>query len=325
MSKTRIGYHASHEQYAPSELLRLTQNVEKAGCSLAMCSDHLVPWSERQGHSGYTWSWLGSALQATQLEFGTVTAPGQRYHPVILAQKIATLAEMFPGRVWVALGSGELMNEHVTGEKWPEKSRRNQRLLESFRIMKALLQGETVSHDGHIKVDRAKLWTKPASMPLLVGAAITAQTAEWMGSWADGLVTIGQDYDVLAKIIEAFRRGGGKSKPIFLQEQIAYAPTYEDAITQAHDQWRFSVFKSTILADTAMPEDIDEISKYVREEDVKKSVRVSDDLQEHREWLQRNVDLGFDRIYLHNVCRKNQDFFERFRESVFPNLKGVSL
>jgi G6PDH family F420-dependent oxidoreductase len=231
---------------------------------------------------------------------------------------------MFPGRIWVALGSGELMNEHVTGDKWPEKSHRNQRLLESFQIMKALLRGETISHDGLIKVDRAKLWTKPPAMPLLVGAAITAQTAEWMGSWADGLVTIGQDYDVLEKIIDAFRRGG-KSKPIFLQEQIAYAPTYEDAMAQAHDQWRFSVFKSNILADTGMPEDIDEISKYVRAEDVKTSVRVSADLQEHREWLQRNVDLGFDRIYLHNVCRKNQDFIAKFREFVFPTLKGASL
>src|SRR5215203_2693151 len=123
-----IGYHASHEQFPPSELLALVQEAERAGFAAAMCSDHLAPWGTAQGNSGFAWAWLGAAMQATALPFGVVNAPGQRYHPAIIAQAAATLAEMFPGRFWVAFGSGQAMNEQVTGERWPPKPERNQRL-----------------------------------------------------------------------------------------------------------------------------------------------------------------------------------------------------
>jgi coenzyme F420-dependent glucose-6-phosphate dehydrogenase len=143
---TRIGYHASHEQFRPSTLLACVQQAEQAGFEAAMCSDHFHPWNEDQGQSGFAWSWLGSALQATTLTMGTVCAPGQRYHPAIIAQAAATLAEMHPDRFWVALGSGQSLNEHVTGGGWPTKAERNERLLECVEIMRALWRGETVIH-----------------------------------------------------------------------------------------------------------------------------------------------------------------------------------
>ena len=105
---TVIGFHNSHEQVHPADLLRAVQHAEQVGFTAAMCSDHLEPWNERQGHSGFAWSWLGAALQATRLPFGVVNAPGQRYHPAIIAQAISTLTEMYPGRFWTALGTGEL-------------------------------------------------------------------------------------------------------------------------------------------------------------------------------------------------------------------------
>src|SRR5690606_21000294 len=110
-----IGFHASHEQIPPSTLLTVVGLAEEAGFQAAMCSDHFAPWGAAQGNSGHAWTWLGAALQATSLGFGVVTAPGARYHPAITAQAIATLAEMFPGRFWAALGSGEALNEHITG------------------------------------------------------------------------------------------------------------------------------------------------------------------------------------------------------------------
>src|SRR5687768_2046557 len=113
---TSFGYHASHEQFAPSLLLQWSQLAEEMGFEAIMCSDHFHPWSERQGQSGFSFAWLGAAMQATSLSFGSVCAPGQRYHPAIVAQATATLAEMFPQRYWVALGSGQLLNEHITGE-----------------------------------------------------------------------------------------------------------------------------------------------------------------------------------------------------------------
>jgi coenzyme F420-dependent glucose-6-phosphate dehydrogenase len=128
MAKTTFGFHCSHEQHAPSALLRHARLAATAGFGAAMCSDHFHPWSERQGQSGFAWSWLGAALASTPLSFGTVCAPGQRYHPAVVAQAAATLAEMFPRRFWLAVGSGEALNESITGEPYPPKPQRNERL-----------------------------------------------------------------------------------------------------------------------------------------------------------------------------------------------------
>src|SRR5687768_3833780 len=136
-----FGFHASHEQVHPSELLAAVQRAEEAGFDAAMSSDHFSPWSERQGESGFAWSWLGAAMATTGLPFRVVNAPGQRYHPAIIAQAIATLAEMFPDRLWVCLGSGEASNEHITGDRWPPKPTRNARLRECVDVIRALLGG----------------------------------------------------------------------------------------------------------------------------------------------------------------------------------------
>src|SRR5215211_324777 len=152
-----------------------------------MSSDHFSPWSERQGESGFAWSFLGAALQATELPFGVVNAPGQRYHPAIIAQAAASLCELFPGRLWVALGSGEASNEHITGARWPSKRDRNARLRECVDVMRALFAGEVVDHDGLVRVDRARLWTLPAEPPRLGGTSASPATANWCADWADGL------------------------------------------------------------------------------------------------------------------------------------------
>ncbi|WP_127819617.1 LLM class flavin-dependent oxidoreductase, partial [Microbacterium sp. CPCC 204701] len=188
-----LGYHASHEQLPPSILLASVQDAERAGFDGAMCSDHLAPWGLAQGESGYTWSWLGAALATTSLSFGTVTAPGQRYHPVVTAQAIATLAEMFPGRFWCALGSGEAVNEHVTGAPWPPKTHRQDRLAQAVDVMRRLIAGERVDHDGAFRVHDARIWSRPSVPPPLFAAAASAPTAAWAADWADGVITVGHD------------------------------------------------------------------------------------------------------------------------------------
>jgi G6PDH family F420-dependent oxidoreductase len=169
---TVYGLHASHEQTHPTELLAAVIRAEQAGFDAAMCSDHFSPWSERQGQSAFAWSWLGAALQATSLPFGVVNAPGQRYHPAIIAQAIGTLAAMYPGRFWAALGTGEASNEHITGDGWPRKEQRSARLRESIDVIRALLAGEEVSHDGLVRVDRARVWTRPQQPRLTVSRLV---------------------------------------------------------------------------------------------------------------------------------------------------------
>src|SRR5215218_1113625 len=232
-----IGYHCSHEQFRPSELLSLVSLAHDAGFRAAMCSDHFNPWSERQGQSGFAWSWLGAAMHASPLPFGVVNAPGQRYHPAIVAQAAATLAELFPGRLWVALGTGEASNEHITGEGWPAKATRNARLRECVDVIRALFAGEVVDHDGLVRVDRARLWTLPAEPPGLIGAAVSEATGRWCGEWADGLVTINQPRQTLERVINAFREGGGDGRPVYLQVHLSWAASEEEALRIAHDQW----------------------------------------------------------------------------------------
>ena len=158
----RIGYHASHEQFSPAELLASVREAGQAGFTAAMSSDHIAPWTE-SGHSGFAWSWLGAALEATSLPFGVVTCPiGFRYHPAILAHAAATLSQMYEGRFWMALGSGEAMNEHVVGAPWPPKAERNARLRSAADIMRALFRGQTVSTDEPIRTHAARLYSLPS-------------------------------------------------------------------------------------------------------------------------------------------------------------------
>jgi probable non-F420 flavinoid oxidoreductase len=319
-----IGYHASHEQLAPSALLRCVVAAEAAGFQAAMCSDHFAPWSSRQGHSGFAWSWLGAALQATRLGFGVVNAPGQRYHPAIVAQAAATLSELFPERFWLALGSGEASNEHITGDHWPPKQERRARLGEAVAVIRALLAGETVSHDGLVTVDRARLWTLPERPPALIGAAISADTAAWVGGWADGLVTLNQPHDQLRKLIDAFRAGGGDGKPLYLQVHLSWAADEETALAVAHDQWRSNVFDPALAMDLVLPEQFDAAARFVTPEDVRSAVLVSADLGRHTAWLGDYLELGFDRIYLHEVgqAEHQQPFIDAFGAKVVPELAG---
>jgi probable non-F420 flavinoid oxidoreductase len=318
---TIVGWHASHEQIAPSRLLDAVAHAEAAGFDAAMSSDHFSPWSERQGESGFAWSWLGAAMASTALPFGVVNAPGQRYHPAIIAQAAATLAEMFPHRLWIALGSGEFSNEHITGQRWPDKATRNRRLAECVDVIRAMFAGEEVTHDGLVVVDRARLWTLPAVPPLLLAAAVSPATARWAAGWADGLITVAQEPAALRAVLEAFREGGGDGKPTYLQVHLSWAPTEDEASAIAHDQWRTNVFDPPLCWDLANVEHFDEAARHVRPEDVASRVVVSSDPARHLARLVELVELGFDGIWLHHVGTEQQPFIDVFGEHVVAPLR----
>ena len=316
----RIGYHASHEQFTPRALLGHVQHAERAGFNAAMCSDHFHPWSEAQGQSGHAWSWLGAAMATTSLPFGVVNAPVGRYHPAVIAQAAATLAQMFEGRFWIAVGSGEAINEKITGEAWPAKDVRNRRLREAVDVMRALWAGECVTHRGEFVVEHAQLYTRPAQAPKVFAAALSEQTARWAGEWADGLITINMPHATLRGIVEAFREGGGEHKPVRLQVKIGYAPDEDDALQGAFSQWRTNVFDEGVPADLRLPADYEAAAKYVRPEDMRRLVRVSSDLPRQLAWLQEDLEMGFDELQLHNVHPGQAAFIDAFGEHVLPGL-----
>lgn len=319
----RIGFHASHEQIAPDQLLGHVQHAERAGFDMAMCSDHLSPWSSRQGHSGYTWAWLGAALATTSLEIGCVSAPGQRYHPAVVAQKIATLGVMFPGRFWTALGSGEASNEHVTMDRWPAKEERTRRLEECVQVIRRLLAGEEVTHDGLVRVDRARVWDRPEVMPALMGPAVSVESAGRVAAWADGLVTVNQPPDTLREVISAYRDAGGQG-PVALQLHLSWAPTSAEADEIAFDQWRTNVFTGGVPWDVETPAAFDAMGEHVTMDSVRGSVRISHEPAQHVEWISEYAELGFDDIYLHHVGQEQTGFIDTFAEHVLPTFASSS-
>src|SRR4029453_11800110 len=221
---TIFGYHASHEQLPPSGLLANVRLAGEAGFQAAMCSDHFAPWSRTQGHSGFAWSWLGAAMQATGLPFGCVNAPGQRYHPAILAPAGAP---------------------------------------------PALLAGETVSHRGLVTVDRAKLWSRPAAPPPLIGAAVSPETAGWVAGWADGLITVNQPAQRLRRVVDAFRAGGGAANPMYLQGHLAHPPDAAAALARSHQQWGSNVLDGSLAWELELPEQFEAAARAARADDAR--------------------------------------------------------
>jgi probable non-F420 flavinoid oxidoreductase len=321
---TLIGYHASHEQHPPARLLRDVQSAESAGFQAVSSSDHLSPWSERQGESGFAWSWLGAALQRTGVPYGVVCAPGQRYHPAIIAQAIATLDDLTPGRLWVALGSGEASNEHITGDRWPEKRVRNERLRQCVDVIRALLSGEEVTVDDLVRVDRARLWTLPVEPPALIGAALSEETARWCGGWADGLITVARPPGELRHLIDAFREGGGEGKPVRVQVKVAWAATDEEALAGAFDQWRTNVLDPVLMADLERVEQFEAAASHVRPEDLHASVLVSSDPARHAAWLHELADVGVDELFVHQVPVEQRAFIDVYGDKVLPELAGAA-
>jgi probable non-F420 flavinoid oxidoreductase len=319
-----LGYHASHEQFSPSQLLAFVKAAEEAGFQAAMTSDHIAPWSERQGNSGNNWAWLGAALARTTIPFGSLAIPGGwRYHPVVLAHIVATLAEMFPGRVpWIALGSGEALNEAVVGHNWPAKKERNDRLRASVDILRGLFRGETTTaHHPWFDVEGAKLWSLPAAPPRLFGAALTQETAAWLGSWADGMITVRKPRSELQKIVQSFLDNGGRDKPMSLQLQLSWGATKDDARTSAWDQWRNAAAPSDLLAELRTPREFDDLTKDLKREDIDDVIPLVTQGKELLDILDECLSCGFEEIYIHNVSRDQEGFIRFMSNEVLPALR----
>lgn len=316
----QIGYHASHEQFGPAELLHLVQLAEAAGFDAAKSSDHFHPWSERQGQSGFAWTWIGAAMQATDVPFGLITAPGYRHHPANVAQAAATLGAMYPGRFWLALGSGEAINEAILGTYWPDKAERNARLAECVEVIRALLAGEMVTHRGRITLVEARLYSLPETPVPLFGAAVSAETAVEVAAWADGLLTVGGAPDEVARVIEAFRSSGGGDKPVHIQHALSWAETEAAALAEAMSQWAPVIVGGEVNWDLRRPADFDRLARLVSAEEMRACVAISADPAWHLERIAALSELG-GVVHLHNVGRNQRAFIERFGRDVLPQLR----
>jgi coenzyme F420-dependent glucose-6-phosphate dehydrogenase len=193
--------------------------------------------------------------------------------------------------------------------------------------MRALWAGEVVGDqprgsDCRIRIHEAKLYTRPEEPPQIIGAAITPETAEWVAGWADGLITIGRPHDELKEVVDAFRSGGGRGKPMLLQSQVAYNADADEARRQAFEQWRTNIFPSPVLSTLSMPGHFDEAAELLQPDDLDGHIRISADLEQHSDWIRADIELGFDEIYLHHVGCDQDQFIAAFGEHVLPGFSS---
>lgn len=315
----KYAYHCSQEQFSPSELLRYIKLAEQAGFNAIHSSDHFHPWSTTQGNSGFTLSWLGAAMQICKLPFSFVCSPGQRLHPAILAQGLATLGEMFPGRITAELGSGEALNEAITGEPWPDKPERNERLLECFEVIKELFTGEEVNYKGkHITLEKARLFTLPVMKVPLFATALSEETAAWAGTWADGLVTTAdKDINLTASKIKKFRNAAGEEKPVVLQYSFSFGHSYDDALDQAAHQWSAVLLPVEELSNLRTPEEFEQKSRGVSKEEVEEKIPLYTSFEKILADTEVYHDLGISAINLHNISKDHQSFFRAIPDGIF--------
>ena len=323
----QIGYAAMMEQFHPGELVDLCQKAEAAGFSGVMAADHLQPWTPQQGNAGFVWSFMAAAAERTRGDIGPgVTCPSFRSHPAVIAQAAATMAAMYPGRFWLGLGSGEALNEHVVASYWPEVAERISRMFEAIEIMRKLFSGKDVKHQGeYYRMETVRLWTMPEQPPPIYVATAGPVTAEKTGRFCDGLITVGAPEEKIDNVFQRFEKGAreaGKDPsrmPRILQLHLSWAATDEEALRNAMVEWPNGGMKFP-KADIRSPNDFAQMAKIVRPEDFQGRMVISSDPDRHRQEIQRFIDLGFDRVYLHNVGRNQADWLQVFGKEVLPGL-----
>jgi coenzyme F420-dependent glucose-6-phosphate dehydrogenase len=332
MTDLQVGYAAMLEQFHPTEAVALCEYAESKGFSGVMAADHFQPWVPAQGQSSFVWNVLAAVGERTKGDFGPgVTAPTFRWHPAMVAQASATLAAMYPGRHWLGLGSGEALNEHIVGGYWPEAPERINRMFEAIEIINKLftasLAGRDTKHSGQFyKLESTRLWTMPEVAPEILVATAGPVTAKRAGKTVDGLITVGAPLEKISGLFAKFDEGArevGKdpsAMPKVLQLHMSWAPTYEEALRNAMVEWPNGGMKFP-KGDIRSPFELEQMAKLVRPEDFEGRLVISEDTDVHRAYIQQFVDLGFDRIYLHNVGRDQRDWIDVFSRDVLPALK----
>jgi G6PDH family F420-dependent oxidoreductase len=317
-----IGYWLSSEEHAPADLVRNAKRAEEAGFRLAMISDHFHPWVDRQGHAPFVWSVLGGIATATErLRVGTgVTCPTIRTHPAIIAQAAATVAAMMPGRFFLGVGTGENLNEHILGDKWPPFAVRLAMLEEAVAVMRGLWRGELFSHRGeYYTVENARLYTVPdAPLPVMVAAA-GPEAATMAGRIGDGFINTAPD----KAVVDAFEQAGGAGKPRFANMTVCWAADEVAARRTAHAIWPTGGLKGALSQELPLPRHFEEAAQLVTEEAIAESVVCGPDPARYLEQIRQYAEAGFDHLCLHQIGPDQEGFFRFFERELAPRLGTI--
>lgn len=315
-----IGYTLSCEEHGPRELVENGAGAEEAGFDFLMVSDHYHPWTDRQGHSPFVWTVLGALARATdRARVGTgVTCPIGRIHPAILAQSAATAAIVLEGRFMLGVGTGENLNEHVLGDRWPPIDERLDRLEEAIEVMRLLWEGGLQTHRGrYFTVEQARVYDLPDRPPPVLVAAKGERATDLAGRVGDGLISVAPEADT----VRGFERAGGQGNPRFGQVHVCWAEDEAAARRTAHEWWPNAAIGGELGLELPLPRHFEQAAETVREEDVAETVACGPDPDRHIEAIREYADAGFDHVWVHQIGPDQQGFLRFYRDEVLPKLR----
>jgi coenzyme F420-dependent glucose-6-phosphate dehydrogenase len=314
-----VGYALSSEEHGPNDLVRNAHAAEKAGFTFALISDHYHPWIDAQGQSPFVWSVIGGIAQATEkLRLGTgVTCPTIRIHPAIIAQAAATAQVMLEGRFFLGVGTGEELNEHVTGARWPGPRERLELLEEAIGILHLLWDGGYRSHYGeHYTIEQARIYTLPDEPPPIAVAAAQPKAAQLAGRLGDALICVSPEEELLAE----FDQAGGSGKPRYGQITVCYAESEAEAKRTATEVWPNAGLAGPLSQELAIPKHYEAAVQLVDEDDVAETVICGPDPERHLDAIREYDEAGYTHVYVHQVGRDQDSFFRFYADEILPRL-----
>jgi coenzyme F420-dependent glucose-6-phosphate dehydrogenase len=316
----QYGLTLSSEEHPPRRLVDIATLAEEHGFDFVSISDHYHPWIDEQGHSPFVWSVLGALAERTSsLDVAVgVTCPTVRIHPAVLAQATATCAQLFGGRFTWGVGSGEALNEHILGDRWPPVDMRLEMLEEAVGVVRELWGGEQVTHRGtHYTVENARIYDPPSPAPPIIVSAFGPQAAELAARIGDGLWVSGASTD----IIQRWRDAGGAG-PVYAQLTLCWAADRDDAVKTAHRIWPNTGVPGQLSQDLPTPTHFEQASSVVTPEQIAESVSCGPDPQPVLGAIEEMLDAGIDHLYLHQVGPDQEGFCRFWTDELAPALRG---
>ncbi len=307
-----VGYWLSSEEHGPRDLVENAKRAEDAGFEHLLVSDHFHPWVDEQGESPFVWSVIGAIGQATErIRLGTgVTCPLIRIHPAIVAQAAATSQLLLDGRFFLGVGTGENLNEHIHGDRWPRADERLEMLREAVELIRKLLGGEYETYRGkHYTVEQARIYSVPKEPPAIVIAAGAPEAAQLAGELGDGYMNVQPDKELVAE----YRKAGGKD-PLYGKVTGCFASSVEEAKRIAKKRGPNNALGGSLSQELALPRDFQAAGETVREEDFVGKIALGNDPGAWREQIEAYRDAGFTHVCLHDMSEDQTGFIEFARQ-----------
>jgi coenzyme F420-dependent glucose-6-phosphate dehydrogenase len=314
-----LGYALSSEEHAPADLVRNARAAEEAGFEFGLISDHIHPWIDAQGHSPFVWSVIGAIAQATErFRIGTgVTCPMIRIHPAIIAHAAAACACLMPGRFFLGVGTGENLNEHVLGAKWPAPEERLEMLEEAVEVIRLLWEGGYQTHRGeHYTVENLRIFDLPDEPIELAVAAMQPQAAEIAGRIGDALINVAPKEEIL----DRFDEGGGKGKPRYGQLTVCHAASEDEAKKIAFERWPNALVEGAASQELPLPEHFEQLVQGRNGDELEDALVLGNDPDEYVEEIRKYGDAGYTHVYIHQIGPDQDAFLEFARDELFDRV-----